>query len=343
MRPHISTGHSLRKRFVDTFQRTNTASDPGTSTDGSKWNVVSGIFNIVNNKLTTSTNAASYPMSVVDMNVQDVSIDISAPGQGTMAALWVTDSGNWWGVQTFSQDEACNCLTTGYACNGVAQYTDCNGVNHYADCNCGARSSQYCRTVYSPCNCTSSSVQCNCTYTAGTYVPGGCGAYVGSYCVAPYNSYTTAASYSCSTCTYYSCSACPSWGCDTYNYYGCDTCYSYTSYSQCYSYTSYSTCYSTSCATCYPQYVRVLNSAAGTVTALLSQAVAAVVASFRVLTKGNNITIKAYSDGGMTSQIGSDIIYTASSPVKTTKFGLSVTPSTYGQGSEIAKITIDRN
>lgn len=343
MRPHISTGHSLRKRFVDTFQRSNTTSTPGEATDGSRWNVISGVFSIVNNLLSTSTSASSYPMSVVDMSVQDVDISISASGQGATAALWVTDSGNWWGVQTFSQSEQCNCTTSGYSCNPVAQYAPCNPVDHYTDCNCGPRSQEYCRTLYYSCGCLTWYTACNCTYTPGSYVPGGCAAYVGSYCVAPYNSYTTASSYSCGSCPYTTCGSCPYWGCDTYNYYGCSTCYSYTSYSQCYSYTSYSTCYSTSCATCYPQYVRVLNSAAGSVSALWSQAVSAVIASFRVKTKGNTLTIKAYSDDNLTNQIDSDMIYEASSPTKTTKFGLSVAPSTYGQGSTITKITIDRN
>jgi hypothetical protein len=278
---------AIRKSFVDTFQRSNTSTDPGIATDGSRWNVLSGTFNIANNTLTTSTAASSYPMSVVDMGVQDVNIGISSPGQGAMAALWVTDSGNWWGVQTFSQNESCNCVTSSYACNGVDHFKtcnpvdhfySCNPVDHYVSCNCGqyATGTYYCMIT--------GSVQCNCSYAPPSYTPGYCAVQVGYYCASYVAGVYFAGAYTCSSCPVQYCSA---------DYaYGCQSCYSYTSYSQCYDYTSYSTCYSTSCSTCYPQYVRVLNSVAGTVSALWSQVVAAVIASFRVKTKSNVITIQ---------------------------------------------------
>jgi hypothetical protein len=45
----------------------------------------------------------------------------------------------------------------------------------------------------------------------------------------------------------------------------------------------------------------------------------------------------------MTSQIGSDLTYTPSSPTTTKKFGLMISPSTYNQGSTIASTTIEPN
>jgi hypothetical protein len=45
----------------------------------------------------------------------------------------------------------------------------------------------------------------------------------------------------------------------------------------------------------------------------------------------------------MTSQIGSDLTYTATGSTKSTKFGLAIAPSSYNQTSNISKITIDRN
>jgi hypothetical protein len=68
-----------------------------------------------------------------------------------------------------------------------------------------------------------------------------------------------------------------------------------------------------------------------------------VAAAFRVKTSGDVITIQAYSDSGMSSQIGSDMTYTATGSTKSTKFGLAIAPSTYSQTSTISKITIDRN
>jgi len=321
MRPHISaSSSSLRKKFVDTFIRANTTSTPGAATDGSKWNILSGTFNIVNNLLNTSTSASSYPLQVVDMGVKNAKVELIAGGQGAMAALWVTDSGNWWGVQSFSQPENCNCSQVGYSCSCSDQPYDCSCVPQYA-------SGTTCSTCYSY----------SCSYGAtGTYYCSG-GAYgcdvrvygvgcVAWYYVAP----TCTADYStvCST-TPYDCN-CYSW---SSAWYSCSTCYR----------TVCSTCYYTSCNTCYPQYFKILNSVSGVVSSIWSQAIAAISAAFRVKTFGDVITIQAYSDTNMTSQIGSDMTYTATGSVKSTKFGLAIAPSSYNQTTNISKITIDRN
>jgi hypothetical protein len=74
-----------------------------------------------------------------------------------------------------------------------------------------------------------------------------------------------------------------------------------------------------------------------------SQAVSTLISAFRVKTSNNVITIQAYSDYNFSSQIGSDLTYAADNPTKTKRFGLAISPSSYGQGSTINKISIDRN
>lgn len=308
MRPHISTGHSLRKRFVDTFQRTDTSGDPGIAGDGSRWNILTGLFTVVGNVLTTATPASSYPVASTEMGVENVSLEITSPAQGAMAALWVTDAGNWWGVQTFSQGESCNCSQYSYNCNCVPRSSSGCNTCYYGTYTCG---SGYYGTYYC---------------TAASYSPGYCVAYGGSYyyCIVWVGSSYTAGS--CYADSYSYCIP---------NSYQCG-CWS-SSWSEC------STCYATSCSTCYPQYFKVLRAVSGSVTSMWSQVIAAVAAAFRVKTSGDLITIQAYSDSNMATQIGSDLTYTASGAAKSTKFGLAIAPSSYNQVSNISKITIDRN
>lgn len=89
--------------------------------------------------------------------------------------------------------------------------------------------------------------------------------------------------------------------------------------------------------------MRILQSVSGSVSALYSWTLASLAAAFRVKTSGSSITTQAYSDTGMTSQIGSDVTYNASSPTKTKRFGLSIGASGYNQGTSISSVTIKRN
>ena len=89
--------------------------------------------------------------------------------------------------------------------------------------------------------------------------------------------------------------------------------------------------------------MRVLNSVSGCVSVLASWAISSLAAAFRVKTSGNQITAQAYSNTDFTGQIGSDNVYTATSPVRTKKFGLSIGPSSYNQGTTISKVSITKN
>ena len=99
---------SVRKRFFDNFNRPD-QTGLGTATDGSSWRQVRGQFNIVSNRAVG--DSSNYPMAVED-NIPFTNVDIDLLGitQGSSAALWVTDSGNWWAVG-IDQVAVTNCQT----------------------------------------------------------------------------------------------------------------------------------------------------------------------------------------------------------------------------------------
>lgn len=119
------------------------------------------------------------------------------------------------------------------------------------------------------------------------------------------------------------------------------------SYNNSYSYTNAgtytaSTAYECNCQTCYPRYIRVLQSAAYTVSTIFSSTIAAAAQSLRIKTNSNQITVKAFSDTNLATQIGSDLIYTPTGVTITSTHGLIVYPSASLQGTTLGSITIDK-
>jgi len=112
-----------------------------------------------------------------------------------------------------------------------------------------------------------------------------------------------------------------------------------------YSCTTFSTV-SCNCSTCFPAYVRVIKSVAGTVSELTRWVVSALgtstVNSMRITTSGSEITIKPFANADLTSQIGSDLIYTPLGVALTSYYGIIVSPSPTSQGFEIDEITIEK-
>jgi len=60
-------------------------------------------------------------------------------------------------------------------------------------------------------------------------------------------------------------------------------------------------------------------------------------AAFKVITNAATkvITVRPYQDTALTSQIGSDLTYTATSATIATKFGIVLGPSDYVQGNQL--------
>jgi hypothetical protein len=356
---------SRRKIFKDTFDRANTTGSLGASSDGSLWSAIRGTFTVSTNKAVSVDAASSYPAATVDMNTQNVSISIKGSTQGSTAALWVTDSGNWFGVgvdqtmvsaATLSAGEraliSCNCGTCEVAGNCASPSYPCSSPSY----PCGSPSYP-CGSPSYP--CASWSYNCNVTgnryckadwYRCANYAYN-CNAYNKSgYCKSSW--YRCAAyAYNCNAYNAGNCNNSSTYNCTGGYYYACGgyyyACGGY--FYQCDGGVYYYACGGNNavtftecnCQTCYPQYVRFIQSVSNTVTQLASWMVASVIQSFKVVTSGTSVTITPYSDTSLATQIGSNLTHTATGIAINARYGIMVKPSSYNQGNSIEEITIE--
>lgn len=96
----------------------------------------------------------------------------------------------------------------------------------------------------------------------------------------------------------------------------------------------------------YSEFLKIKQSVASTVSEISSALIstAQTIKSLIVSTSGNVITAKAYSDNNFVTQVGSDLVYTATGATVNTKYGISVSPSAYNQSDIIGtSINITRN
>ena len=333
---------SAKKYFIDTFNRSNETLNA--ATDGTLWNIIRGTWSVLSNKAYSSTAASSYPLASVKMVSPNATISLKGVSQGSTAALWVTDSNQWWGIgldQTAVSTSTLN--PTERAITGCTCQTCANTAN-VANYNYVAATYNYAVNAYNyVCNSAS--------YPAATYNYN-CNIYNNGFC----NNISQYPMVGPSTYTY-TCNVTNNRYCNnamypiaTYNYM-CNS----ASYPPVYAYapgTSASypegnynmvTYYECNCQTCYPQYVRFIQSISGTVTTLTSWIVSTVVNSIKVTTSGSNTTTKIYSDTNLVTQIGSDLTYTPTGVTVTPQYGIMVKPSSYLQGNTIEEITIEVN
>jgi hypothetical protein len=334
---------SVRKSFQDTFNRANETLDK--ASDGAVWRIVRGVWSVVSNKASTSTAASSYPLASVSTPSSNVTVSLKGISQGSTAALWVTDSNQWWGIgidqTTITADllspseraiTGCSCQT----CTNPGNVANWNYVEAYVY-NVGTGTYNY------MCNVSS--------YPAATYNYN-CNIYNNGYCN------NTAQYPMVGPGTYaYTCNVVGNRYCNnsmypiaTYNYM-CNS----AEYPQNYYYvtganatyppgnSNATTYYECNCQTCYPQYVRFIQSISGTITTLTSWIVSTVVSSLKVTTSGSSTTTKIYSDTDLVTQIGSDLTYTPTGVTITPNYGIMVKPSSYSQGNTIEEITIEVN
>jgi hypothetical protein len=156
----------------------------------------------------SASNPTQYPLLSTTMSKPNVTIEITSPGIGTGAALWVTDSGNWFAVvtsqelsagsgtcDTYSAINNCGarnaCVATGgpysgsyfvdvgYQCINTYQYqipNNCTSGTNANNCVAGTNAN----------NCTSGTNANNCTYgtNAGYSYIDNCGyiSYSAAYC-----------------------------------------------------------------------------------------------------------------------------------------------------------------
>ncbi|MFM5968477.1 MAG: hypothetical protein ACKOQ8_05530 [Micrococcales bacterium] len=197
-------------------------------------------------------------------------------------------------------------------------------------------------------------VNCNCTnytYCSSTGCTGygctatGCTAYTcSSYICVAYGCLGYGCSqYSRGNCIAYGCALFAGYGCLSYacNGYSCST-YGCTA-TGCTTYGCTAYAVGTTCDTCYPRSIRILQSVANVVSTVTAWTLSSAAGALRIKTKGNQIKISAYTDQPGTSLIDSEVTYTPSSPTITKKFGLVVAPASYNQGNSFTGITIDQN
>jgi hypothetical protein len=149
----------VRNKFLDQF---DDSIDP--ATDGSLWKALRGAWSVVAGKATSSSAANTYPILSIDMpeNQGATSISMKSMGQGTGAALWITDSGTWWAVVAGTD--------AGFGCNCTQQ---CN-----FKCNANACNAYTCTGFNCPPPNNCNSVGCNTTCSANNncLTPGNCAA-----------------------------------------------------------------------------------------------------------------------------------------------------------------------
>jgi hypothetical protein len=316
-----------RKVFRDTFNRADVSGDIGRASDGSAWQNIRGTWKILNNKVEATTS--DYPMISQSMNTTNNQVELYGTSTGSAAALWVTDSGNWWAVGLVQEPTDCNCT---YYYNTYYYYTQSNcpayspGTWNVSSCisytvitSCNSGYILTCSGSWnnSTCNNYAYNTTNKTTRCSGSWNVSNCNQF-SNYCPV-YSQSTNCAANSPSTQN----SA-------TLYYYTCNI-----------QEVGYSGPYA-SCQTCYPQYVRVLQSAANTVSTITQWSISSLASALKVKTSGSQLTISAYSDPSMISQIGSDLVYTPTGVTITPTFGITIIPSSYNQGYTVDEIQIKR-
>jgi hypothetical protein len=316
---------SVRKRFVDTFSsRSNTTGSLGTATDGSLWNAVNGTIQVTTGAATATTTPSAggagttYPMATVAMPTTDNVISLADTNEGSSAALWVQSSSDWWMVNV----EGTQTTTTNYASAQNYSYVYAQNVTYGTQTNYYGATNYYSVSGYYSLNSPT-------TYFRGYARPGGNFYYFYYVSESGGTTYYAGTAYYGST-AYYTATG--------YNItYG--TYYSYVSAGSYYTYASGTT-------TAYNEYLKIRQSVASTVSVIASALISTTqsIKSLKIFTSGNQITAKAFSDNNFVTQIGSDLVHTATGATVTTAYGIGVSPSAYNQSAIIGtSVNITRN
>lgn len=361
MKPNpISVAASVRRRFLDFFNRGNTVDTitPSNESYGGAWDILSGIFRINNTRVESLSSPEEYPLATITNSESDVDIYLYDIDNGSAASLWVTDSGNWFAVGVDQHPVDCNCevateCNRWNSSNVTGYYTfESGGRNAYT-----AASGQYCQTVVSGGR--------NANYRYRCYPRTGCSRYIqGGACIQWYNYSYCAPEVSGYNAPNYSTT------CNT-NY---STAYNAPNYTTNINGWNAKTCnrwneYTFNCDTCYPQWVRILQSVNGTVTTLGKYLASSVfrtvqsplgtldlvvqdspivdfVRSLIIKIRGSQISVDAYSEEGAVDKIDlqdGDIVYTPTGAEITPRYGIMIVPSEYNQNNYIGGIQVIRD
>ena len=227
---------------------------------------------------------------------------------------WSAPCNAWSSVNKACTTWSRPCTTWGWGCGACGPFYTCNATG-WGCANCGP---------FTACNATGwGCANCGPFYTCNA-TGWGC-ANCGPFCSNNNNSF-------CSTW------ACNIKNCETYvcNQYLCSNNNTCNSWSCIQWQTSYFSC---NCTT--DKKINIIKSIAGVVTTVTGSVFTGTIASFKAFLSGNNITVKAYSSGDYTSQIGSDFIIDATGASKAKNHGIIKSPATNNQGSTIDEFRVD--
>lgn len=87
----------------------------------------------------------------------------------------------------------------------------------------------------------------------------------------------------------------------------------------------------------FAQFLRIKQSVSSVVSQISSATLstAQTIASLRVILSGNTIRARGYSDNNFVTQMGSDLVHTATGATINTRYGISLSPSTFSQSDII--------
>lgn len=319
--------------------------------------------------ITYRTKSGTTPTAGTVTNIQS-----SGNDGGSGLAIWITDSGNWWGVSYGrSIDNSCNCdtcqtsscsswsYTTAYSCISYQNYQNANPCNNWNyqvssyTCNAyqySSSSGYYCSNYGATSwSCATFNQQYACTSYTKSDIFYVCNTWGITYTCAGYQAFvfgctgiswtTTSYTLNCTSSTANYGWTCIGWTAGSWQPACTNTSQSWGF--QCTGTTwSYVTC---NCQTCYPPYIRVIQSASNAVSEITRWTLSSMAEAFKVIVNSATkvITIRPYKDTAMTTQIGSDLTYTASSATISKKFGIVLSPSDNIQGKTLDDYNIQSN
>jgi hypothetical protein len=362
---------SVRERVTDTFSRTNRP-DLGRATDGSIWQTIRAGLGISNNRAVAS-NPDQYPMSTVDMPFSDVTIDLTNVSPGGGAAIWVQSSDDWWAVT--ASEKLVNIPSQTKNESGTYQYTVGNSSSfssgNYFVTNYGTTPGNtffVTRYFYFFQNATGyNTIAANYNYRTNanyTYTISGSTAYKyayfgaisgfawafrnWSYRTSGTYAYTASTSYTYTSSYTYSIKKLAEYTVERRNadtFYPINTEVGFTSFIPGWNYITfapYTYQVTVPAREAVAEQVNIWRSIAGELTLVKNWAVSTVAAirSLKVRLRNDEITVSPYSDGNLVQQLGDNLVYTATGAEITTRFGITVSPSDYQQGTTAAT-TVD--
>lgn len=335
------------RSITATFNGANNTADLG-SAGGQRWRIRRGAWQILSNKAYSASAAGDNALATLTFTKTDVTVSISGADPGMGASFWVTDANNWY-ASVYTQTQACQ---------------TCSGCNAYTGGNCNAFTPGNCN-VTSPGNCNvSPGVFCCFGFTAGTcnqfasnciggLTPGNCRVFNSAntgnrnppygFCHQPsgFNAATCNNGFNTPTCV------------GNYNPATCNNGYccsgSFPTWSPyCSGNTNPATCspgstnpvvcsqpFTFSCNCVTEHRISLIRSLSSTVSTISNSLFSAAVQSFKTILSGNQATIQAFSTTTYTSQIGTSVVQSITTPQKTTEHGVIKSTSSFQQGTSI--------